>query len=703
MKKLFSLSVPRIVAFVTIIVLALKIFHFVSPQTFPFLSALELKLLDTKFKTRGSQKADSRIVILAIDDESINLYGRWPWDRNILAKAIQKLNSANPATVALDMVFSESDPHFGDNALAQALSQSQNIVLGYFFYFDKELPTQKKLPSSINLKISSEPTRENVIPKALSVEMNRTPIAEATEHYGFFDFPQDEDGAVRRGNLIVEYGEGLYPSFALKTVSLYLKKNIGVRFDKEGVNHVFLDDVVIPSDESGSLLVNFRGGKNTYPHYSFKNVLQGKIENTLLRNKIILMGVTARAVQDLRTTPFSTDMSGVEVHANIIDNILNQNFLKRSFATFVEELFFIILLGMFLSFGLKRMHSKIGLLFTLGLTSFIYCGDLFFIFEKGIWAHTLFIYIQVYLTFVDVIFYKYFVEERRAKQIRAAFEHYLAPALVEELIRDPSKLQLRGEKKVLTVLFADIRDFTKLSEKLDPNLLTKMINEYMTAMTDVVFEQGGLIDKYMGDAIMVIYGAPVPSQQHADQAIQTSLAMLSRLAELNESWKMQRLPTLQMGIGIHTGEMLVGNMGSSRIFDYTVIGDSVNLASRLEKATKFYKVPIIISGKTKELLHKSYLVRKLDNVQVRGRSEEITLYEVLKTEKTHEEHQKEVILLYEKALSSYENRKFEEALMCFKEIEDIQEHDYPTEIFLKRCEDQLLSPPPRDWKPIHKL
>ncbi|MBI2608189.1 MAG: adenylate/guanylate cyclase domain-containing protein [Deltaproteobacteria bacterium] len=703
MKKLFSLSVPKITCFFTVFVLFLMFINYVAPQKLPFLTYLELKLLDTKFQVRGEEKPDDRIVIVSIDDESIREIGRWPWKRSVLAKAIQKLRALGAHTISLDMLFSEKSEEAEDLSFASQIKQTSRVVLGYFFYFDKKLENQKELPSKINLLISSQEGQFPHVSKAQSVEMNISPIASATSHYGFFDFTSDYDGGIRKGFLVTEYGGALYPSLALKTASVYLQKNIGVKLSKEGIQSIFLDDVMLPVDEQARFLINYRGGRKTYTTLSFQDLLRDKISQKETKNKIVLIGVSAKAVQDLRNTPFSTEMAGVEVHAHIIDNILNQNFLKRSEASLALEVLFILFMAFILGFFLSKLRALWGALFTLTVLFLIYYCDQFILFQKGFVANTVFIYLHILVVFVNTILFKYFVEEKRARHIREAFEHYLAPQLVEELIRDPSQLKLKGERKVLTVLFADIRDFTKISEKLPAGLLTKMLNEYMSAMSDVIFEQGGLIDKYMGDAIMVIYGAPIVNAAHADQAAKTGLAMLERLKDLNEHWKAKRWKEIQIGIGVHTGEMLVGNMGSSKVFDYTVIGDSVNLASRIEQATKFYKIPFLISQDTKKQFQHQRLTRKVDTVQVRGRTQGVSIYEVIPSGLLEFELEKDFIYEYEKALQFYENKQFEQALIHFKNAEELKPEDHPTVIFVHRCENLLLSLPGPDWLPIHKV
>src|SRR3989338_829086 len=703
MKKFFTLSVPKIALILALTHIGEAIYLHVSPKGHSFLTYLELKLLDTKFQTRKPQQPDPRIVIISIDDESIKKFGRWPWDRRILAQALKNLKEAGPTVTGMDVVFSEKDPLGGDGVFAEHMKYMNNLVLGYFFYFDKDLPSQKKLPSLINLKIEDEKPLFSEWPKAQSVEMNISPISLSTSHHGFFDFHFDEDAGVRRGNLIVQYQEGFYPSFALKVAALYLDKNIGVRLDRSGIQSVFLDDHIIPCDEKGRLLVNYRGGKNTFPHYSFSDLYDDRLDPSLLKDKIVLFGVTAKALQDLRNTPFSTDMAGVEVHANIIDNILNQNYIVRSDSLFLSEILFMLLLGLLLGWSLNKFKSKVGSIYTIGLTGAIFLTDEYLLFTRGLWVHTVLIFIQIYITYVNALLYKYFIEEKRAREIKAAFEHYLAPSLVAELIKNPQKLKLGGEKKYLTVLFADIQGFTTLSEKLDPQLLTAMTNEYMNEMTEIIFEHGGLIDKYMGDAIMVIYGAPIEDLDHGKHAVETGVAMLKKLKEINEKWENRKLPPFHIGVGANTGDMLVGNMGSSRIFDYTVVGDAVNVASRIEKASRYYKVPFIITEETHKHLSSRHLMRKLDIVQVRGRERGTALYEVMMCDEHELEAKKEFIQFYEEALKFYQKREFEQALIQFKNAEEVEPDDEPVQIFKKRCEELLLKAPSENWHPIHTI
>ncbi|MBI2027519.1 MAG: adenylate/guanylate cyclase domain-containing protein [Deltaproteobacteria bacterium] len=705
MKKLLSPTVPKIVIIFTCFILILALTRHFYPNAISALSFLEYKIFDFKFQARGSQKPDPRIVILALDDESLSYYGGWKRSRDYIAKALEKLQSSGPLAVGIDVVFSdrEENPTI-DLKLIRSIEKLKNVVLGYFFYNRKVHDESATLSSPIQHVIQTQWATLNTIPHAQSIETNFGPIGKSTPHGGFFDVEKDEDGSVRRVHLVSKYQNQVYPFFALKLASVVLGKNIGVHVGPLGVSSVTVGDQRIRTDHQGRLTINYRGGANFYPRISVRDLLEGKTASDSLKDKIILVGVTAKALFDERPTPFSKSVAGVEIHANILDNILNNNYFQKKesfiFYQFLIILFVALFLGWVLTYSRLRLGSIVTLLFTFG----VYFLDRIFFFGKGLWIETGLVYIQIYLIFINALLYRYFAQEKLARQIRKAFEHYLAPQLVEELVRDPSKLKLSGEKKVLTVLFADIRDFTRLSEKLESSLLTKMVNEYLTRMTDVVFKYQGMIDKYMGDALMAIFGAPVPFEDHADKAVETGLNMLKALNQLNHEWKQRRLPSLHIGIGIHTGNVLVGNMGSSAVFDYTVVGDSVNLTSRLEKATKHFKKSLLISEHTKmKLPADKYIVRRLDKVIFRGVTHAVAVYEVLGLKEEVLSHHRDFVEHYEKALDHFQHRQFEEALIYAKRAEDKKPGDYPTEVLMKKCEDYLLHPPTGVWNPITQI
>jgi len=292
-------------------------------------------------------------------------------------------------------------------------------------------------------------------------------------------------------------------------------------------------------------------------------------------------------------------------------------------------------------------------------------------------------------------------EEKQRKQIRSAFQYYLSPQVVEEILKDPSKLKLGGEKKVLTVLFSDVRGFTSISEKLDPEILVSFLNEYLTPMTDLIFQHGGTLDKYMGDAIMAIFGAPLPQEDHPYKACSTAVKMLEELENLKRKWREQNLPEIDIGIGINTGPMSVGNMGSAQRFDYTVMGDAVNLASRLEGLNKLYGTRIIISEYTlREVqnLKKALFVRELDFVAVKGKKEPVKIYELLSLTEVLE--WKDLVEGFSTALQEYRLGNFERALALFQSLREIYPDDKPTQCFISRCETLLLSPP-SSWDGVY--
>ncbi|MBI5966515.1 MAG: adenylate/guanylate cyclase domain-containing protein [Deltaproteobacteria bacterium] len=311
--------------------------------------------------------------------------------------------------------------------------------------------------------------------------------------------------------------------------------------------------------------------------------------------------------------------------------------------------------------------------------------------------------LNLILTYLGITGYRYMTEEREKKKIRGAFQYYLSPSVVDQMLHNPEKLKLGGEKKDLTVLFSDIRGFTSISERMTPETLVKFLNEYLTKMTDIVFKYDGLLDKYMGDALMAIWGAPLDQPDHAQRACYTALEMVEELWGLQKKWSAEGLPTLNIGIGINAGPMVVGNMGSERRFDYTVMGDSVNLGSRLEGLNKLYGTNVIVSEMTYERVREEILGRELDSVRVKGKDQRVRIYELLARRGTASAEQKAMAEEFHSALAEYENRQWDKALEAFRSILANHPNDGPAKLYAERCQILKDNPPAPDWDGVYTL
>ncbi|MBI4041923.1 MAG: adenylate/guanylate cyclase domain-containing protein [Deltaproteobacteria bacterium] len=749
MKQLWKLIKPgpwKITA--GIIALAL-IGYFIlleSPYSLPLLHQLELKSIDFRFRARGTLKKAEHVAVVSIDDESLERYGRWPWNRNIIARLVEKLGAAGASTIAFDIVFTQPDP-FGstdflesiiqaypaspdsqflaylretlsakdpDANLSLAISSAPSTVLGYFFFFrPEEIPASLKesaindaliKPSALSLVIAPAGIKitgaDSSPPPGLLVAagaMNTTEkIAKGVPHHGYFDAYTDMDGNIRRTNLLISFRGNLYPSLALKAASLHADKPIGAAFSTLGVKSIFTGNLQIPTDDHGRFLINYRGGIESIPHLSAADILDDRFDPEFLKGKVAFIGVTAKGMGDILPTPFAKHYPGVFINANITDNLIARDFLVRPPGLEMVELAVLIFGALLFAMIIRFARARTGALLTLLSLSGLLYADFQLLFSRGYLATLSLPILEMGLLYLSLTVYKYFAEERRSRQIKKAFQHYLSPVIVNQLIKNPEALRLGGEEKIVTVLFSDIRNFTSISESMKPEQVTHLLNHYLTEMTDIILTHKGMLDKYVGDEIMALYSVPLPQAGHQILASRTAISMIRRLRELWKEWDKIGYPPLNIGVGIHTGNVYVGNMGSKSIFDYTAIGDSINLGSRLEGTNKEYGTNIILSEATYEGVKEVFICRELDFIRVRGKKEPTRIYELI-SEEAISPLDKEVLDLYAAGLSLYRNRKWDEAYVSFEQAVARKSTDKPSQLFLERCALYSRTPPPSDW------
>ncbi|NTW66393.1 MAG: adenylate/guanylate cyclase domain-containing protein, partial [Nitrospirae bacterium] len=390
---------------------------------------------------------------------------------------------------------------------------------------------------------------------------------------------------------------------------------------------VQLGETTIPTDEFGRMLINYRGPNRTFPMYSISDLLDRNLPAGTFKDKIVLIGATAIGIYDLRVTPYSTNMAGIEKHASVVDNILKGDFLRRAPDLDIPLIFiFTLLLGILI----PRLGARSGAAVFIVLFA-VFSGFVYYLFiVKGIWFSWIYPASALFFGYTSQTAYRFFTEERRARDIRKMFSSYVSKRIVDELIRDPNKAKLGGDRKEITVLFSDIRGFTNFSEKHEPEDVVSLLNEYLGAMTNIVFEHDGTLDKFVGDAIMALWGAPVGQPDHAERACRCSLAMIKKLKELQAKWTAEGKYAIDIGVGINTGDMVVGNMGAEgKKMDYTVIGDNVNLGARLEGLTRKYNNHIIISEFTYEKVKNIVKVNELGSVTVKGKENPVVIYDLV--------------------------------------------------------------------------
>lgn len=692
----------------------------------PFFHLMELKAYDLHFRSRGAVKPGSEVVIATIDEKSLNAFGRWPWPRTRIAELVNSLTKDEAAVVAFDIVFAQPDESSGISAirglqkkfrgdrriepslkdlekkadndanLAHALAKNQSSILGYYFFMSKdELSFKKDAPANDAGAISvsafnmvrpiDDSSGAADYMQAAGVKETLPALSEAAADFGFFNIVPDSDGVVRWVPLAIAYDESIYPHLTLVAVRKYLGgAPLIINTAAYGVDSIETGRLSIPTNERGNMTINYRGPAKTFPHYSIADIISGEVPAKSLKGKIVLVGATATGIYDMRATPFSATFPGVEIHANIIDNILHADYISRPDWVMAFDVFVILTSGVFLSVAIPKMRPVYATLLTIAvILAFMLVNGAIFNYWR-IWTAEVYPTIGMILVSASVTTFQFMTEEKKKREIRGAFSQYVSPALVNEIIKNPERLVLGGEERRITVLFSDIRGFTSISEGLKPDALVKLINDYLTPMSDVVLKNAGTIDKYMGDAIMAFWNAPLDQPDHPHRACKTAIEMLKKLDELNRVWEQAGISKLDIGIGLSTGRAVVGNMGSNMRFDYTVMGDTVNLGSRLEGLNKEYGTHIIVPKFTYMDVQDEFALRELDYVRVKGKDHPIQIFELMgyKTDS----RSVETARLFELGLAAYRKKLWTMAEGYFKQTLDIKPNDGPSKIFLSRME-----------------
>lgn len=743
-KKLFSASPFKLGLLITAGIILLYF------MDFSFLRFMELKALDLRMVSRGVRAPGGQTVIAAIDEKSVSELGRWPWPRATVAGLLDKLKQCGAHSVGFDIFFSEASNEAwirsideisraarqsvsedkrlsgildqkrkeadSDSELARAIERSDNVTLGYFFHTTgKEAGHLTKAEISEGMdriaaskypvvQIQGTPDLSQLIP-AFAVVSNIPRISDSARNSGYINAFPDSDGVLRWAPLAIRFGEDLYPSLALSLLVQSLDgPMLAASLSEIGVNGIKIGDSEIPTDASGRILINYLGPGNTFPHYSVSDILNGRIEPELLKDKIVLVGATATGIYDLRVTPYSAVYPGVEVHATVIDNILNGDYIRRPGWAGLLDLAAVLIFGLAMSFILPKTRALQSFLLTLAVLGFYVAGNIWLFSRYNLWLDIVYPVLTIVIVYLGLTVYKYVTEEREKKKIRNAFQFYLTSSVINEMLKDPTKLKLGGDKKDLSVLFSDIRGFTTISEGMSPEALVHLLNEYLTAMTNIVFKYDGLLDKYMGDAIMAVFGAPLNQPDHAVRACRTALDMMEELHKFQAKWKAEGKPVLDIGIGINSGDMAVGNMGSEMRFDYTVMGDSVNLGSRLEGINKEYGTNIVISEFTHAHIKNDFICRELDSVKVKGKHLPVRIYELLAEGKAADTDARYAFLkVFNEGLVKYKLGLWNEAASSFRRVLQMRPADHPSELYIIRCKELKENPPEGKWDGVYTM
>jgi len=685
----------RRLIFIVIGIVASVITLLIYRQKIDFLDVVDLKLKDARFKIRKTIRPDSRVVIVAIDSKSINELGRWPWKRSLIAGLLNSLKEYGARVVALDIVFSEPSDIGEDTVLSKSIAKNGSVILGYFFRNEQEVVNAEAVSQIESSKIKLMKIAEGVtsvpIPQHPYIETDIPLIGRGALDFGFFNINPDPDGPVRKYNLLMLYNGDIYPSLALKAIRHYTGNEIILDIESFGISSLRLGRLSIPSDESGRLTANYYGTGGTITTLSAVDVIKKRLKGEGFRDKIVFVGATETGIYDMRATPVGSIFPGIEIHATIASNILQKRFILRDARIIAIEILCMVLFPIVLTLLLSLLRNSF-----LGLVTFILAAGVYTVFNYSLFKtysidmSLLYPLSATMIAFIGSEAYRNLVVEKKNRYLKKAFSSYVSPELVTEIIKNPDRLALGGEKKEITVLFSDIRGFTGISEKLAPDMLVLLLNEYLGPMTKVVLKNDGTLDKYIGDAIMAIYNAPLDVIDHPEKACRTAIEMIGELKKVNNNFKEKGLPPIDIGIGINTGYAVVGNMGADMRFDYTAIGDTVNLASRLEGQNKYYGTHIIMSEFTAEKVKDKFLLRELDLLKVIGKEKPVAAFELMT------EQNVAMIESFSEALRSYRARDFRKALDMFMKLAE-EYNDAASRLYVERCREYLQAPPPSEW------
>ncbi|HEX7221318.1 MAG TPA: adenylate/guanylate cyclase domain-containing protein [Burkholderiales bacterium] len=611
----------------------------------PLLGQIERKTYDMRLRALPS--APPRFVtIAAIDEASLAKIGRWPWSRTTFAALAERLDQLGAKVIAFDLFFPERESPRADAQFARAISATKKVVLGTVFIDNDteirylgpaglaaaRLAIAPQAIADVRSSAQGEPVFKR--PEPYGVLVNILELQGGAAYAGHIDVPPDPDGVVRRAPLIRRFDGRYYPAFDVQVARTYLEAEVpALELASYGIAGLKLGEHSIPLDEEGRLLVRHRR-PGSFAAVPIADILEGRADAALLKGRVVLVGNTATGIGDVRVTPFGATLPGVEVRASIIESLLQGDALQRPEWMMVVDAAAMALIALVLIVLLPRLGVSGGGVLAAALLGG-YVALAIYLFEtQGLWLNLVYPTLLVALLFATATLVEYFFTFSEKRYLKVAFQHYVPPAVVEDLVADAGKLQLGGEKRELTVLFSDIRGFTTLSEAMAPEDLVKLMNEYFTVMTEKVFEHRGSLDKYIGDAIMAVFGAPLPEPQHAALACRAALDMVRTLKTFQDTLRRRGLPAIDIGVGINTGPMVVGNMGSKSRFNYTVVGDAVNLASRIEHLNKEYGTNVLVSEYTYLPVKDEFpLAREVDRVRVRGRAQPVHLFELFVEER----------------------------------------------------------------------
>lgn len=712
--------------------------HIASVTRFEFIDRVENYLYDVRIRLTMPGTLDERIVIIDIDEASQAELGQWPWPRDTLAKLVDRLfDDYGVQIFGLDVVFAEAEetsaerlieelarsPVAADPAVASELVRlratldsnnrfaealiARDVVTGFVFkdsLGENEPEATGSLPAPIirgaDLDGVSVPFVE-----ARGYAGNLPALQENAAAGGFFDSPLiDADGVFRRSPLVQQYEGDLYPSLALAVAHLAMgSPAVGLRFGRHGRGRMSgieletftLGGVAIPVDQQAAVFIPYRGPQESFAFVPARTVLDGSAPQAQLAGRIALLGASAAGLLDLRSTPVGQRYIGVEAHANLVAGLLDGTIRQQPSYSAGIELLVLLLVAVLAAAVLARLAPLAALGFVLLLLGAAAAGNLLLWSAFGLVVPLATVLAYILITSVLQMTYGFFVEQRNKRHLSQVFGQYIPPSLVAEIDESGEEISLEGETREMSVLFSDVRGFTTISEGLDATELTRMMNEFLTPFTSAIQRHRGTIDKYMGDCVMAFWGAPLADQQHARNALLSAFDMLAAVAALDKPFRDKGWPVIRVGVGIASGTMNVGNMGSEFRIAYTVMGDTVNLGSRLEGLTKQYGVDIIVNDRTAKLVT-DFTFRELDLVRVKGKTEPVAIFEPLGPSVGLDPATLAELDDYKAALAAYRHQDWDTAAATFENLKHRTDRLLYT-IYSNRITSFRQAPPGADW------
>ncbi len=599
-----------------------------------------------KNQNAKSKLINSKIVLIKIDDESLQKIGIWPLPRTTWVNLIKKLDKFDSKVIAFDLMFPEKAPIFdginSDDFFKEAILDYQNkknrkIILPYTNQDFLSNSSYKEIPVELYdyMLDSRQIGKENL--KAHFVNKHTFPIPkllESSPGLAYINMLEDSDGVFRHYKMVTNVDSTYFPSLGLMAYQSLERINSKVIINRNGSAILNIKNRELELNNIGETKIRWLGSQENFVNIPLWKVLDAKEDDeklkSLFKDKLVFVGSTAVGAHDLRNTPIDSKLPGVYTHINVV-NMLSENYQYKSSQESIMVTIILLIVFLFIMLMMMVLSNPLYDIVTLILIcTAIYQLDTFYFLDNGYELKLAFTFFSIITSYSWITLINFYKSNREKKQIKNAFSRYVAPSIVNEMLSNPEKLKVGGERRDITCLFSDVRDFTSISEALSANDLARCLNKYMGKMTDVVFENSGTLDKYIGDAIVAFWGAPMDLADHAGHALRASVKMIEILPKINQEFKASGFPEFKIGIGLNSGECNVGNMGSDTIFAYTALGDNMNLGARLESLCKYYGAQILISGKTYERIDTNeFLCRKIDNVQVKGKEVGSLVYEVL--------------------------------------------------------------------------